>query len=1116
MNGALHLGHGFSLSKAEFSAGYQWLLNKKVLFPFGFHCTGMPIKASADKLKKEISLYGNPPIFPIEDLNDSSISSKDGITIPKHSKVAAKTGTIKYQWQIMQSLGIPDEIISNFTDTEYWIKYFPPVAEATLRSLGCRIDWRRKFVTTNVNPFYDSFVRWQFNKLKQVGKIKFGKRNTIFSPLDNQPCLDHDRASGEGVECKEYVAIKLKLINPFPEKLQTLQDELQKKDGKKRTICIIAATLRPETMYGQTNCWVGPDLDYSVFQVSSLNVKKTRENQESKEQEESNQQSHQEGSSHQDEEEEELFICTSRSFRNMKFQEIKSINDSPLATLKGSDLVGGRVNAPLSIHEQVWILPLLCISANKGTGIVTSVPSNSPDDYAAMRDLIQKEALRKKYEIHESWLLNSIPIIFTEDFGDSTAAKLYQQLGIKSQNDRDLLEKAKEIAYKEDFYKGKMLVGPYAGESVIDAKGKIRQQLIDDQLAFVYWEPESVVISRSGDECVVALTDQWYLDYGEIEWREQAKKCLSRMQFYSDDALHQFQATLDWMQQWACSRSFGLGTRLPWDPDYLIESLSDSTIYMAYYTVCHLIQRGSLRGENGKWDAQSFTDNVWDYIFGCTDELPISDSSSSPSTFPSIPIEDLCQMRREFEYFYPMDLRVSGKDLIPNHLTMMIYNHVAIFPEKYWPKGIRANGHLLLNSQKMSKSTGNFMTLEQSIKEFGATATRIGLADSGDGLEDANFVKNTANAVILKLSTHLEFISQVFDKSESQEEGADVNESQEEGIKGEGVKEGKKKEFRESNSNFIENDKERENQDNNFESNQVWADCIFEAELNKTIESCKKAYELTQYREVIKIAFFDLLNSKDRYRDMTILNGREGMNRNLLKRFIRIQAQILSPIIPHYSEWIWRFLMGEGEDNSIMKAGWPNSSSLLYENILKEADYINKLAHGIRLAKEKEMESKSLKKKSNNTSKNENESLGPIFKVILTVANGYPSWQEQTVQIIKELHDQGSLLNENESGEGKDASASANLVSRLKNLTIAPNVFKKVVPFAMEFRNQLSKRGNEVFNRTLGFDESQVIKKATPFLASTLKLEEIEIIRDDQMEVVPGEPIIKFSRKILN
>lgn len=45
-----------------------------------------------------------------------------------------------------------------------------------------------------------------------------------------------------------------------------------------------------------------------------------------------------------------------------------------------------------------------------------------------------------------------------------------------------------------------------------------------------------------------------------------------------------------WLKWWACSRSFGLGTRMPWDEQYLIESLSDSTIYMAYYTVAHLLQ----------------------------------------------------------------------------------------------------------------------------------------------------------------------------------------------------------------------------------------------------------------------------------------------------------------------------------------------------------------------------------------------------------------------------------------------------------------------------------------------------------------------------------------------
>ena len=58
MNGLLHLGHAFTITKADFAARYQRLKGKKVLFPFAFHCTGMPIQAAANKLKREIQELG--------------------------------------------------------------------------------------------------------------------------------------------------------------------------------------------------------------------------------------------------------------------------------------------------------------------------------------------------------------------------------------------------------------------------------------------------------------------------------------------------------------------------------------------------------------------------------------------------------------------------------------------------------------------------------------------------------------------------------------------------------------------------------------------------------------------------------------------------------------------------------------------------------------------------------------------------------------------------------------------------------------------------------------------------------------------------------------------------
>ena len=158
----------------------------------------------------------------------------------------------------------------------------------------------------------------------------------------------------------------------------------------------------------------------------------------------------------------------------------------------------------------------------QGTGVVTSVPSDSPDDFATLSDLKKKP---EYYGVEPSWVaLDPVPVLSTPTYGDMTAAALVKQLKIQSQKDVKQLAEAKEIAYKEGFYSGTMVIGEFKGQSVQDAKPKVRDAMIKEGVAFAYAEPEGMIISRSADECVVALMDQWYLDYGEPVWRAQAEK----------------------------------------------------------------------------------------------------------------------------------------------------------------------------------------------------------------------------------------------------------------------------------------------------------------------------------------------------------------------------------------------------------------------------------------------------------------------------------------------------------------------------------------------------------------------------------------------------------------
>jgi len=998
MNGYLHLGHAFSLSKVEFAAAYHRLRGANVLLPFAFHCTGMPIKASADKLVREIQQFGDPPTFPheldeevditqeAEDANgDAPLDTFKG----KKSKAMSKSSGQAFQWEIMRSFGLSDSEISQFQNPYNWLTYFPPLAREDLKAFGLGCDWRRSFITTDTNPFYDSFVRWQIRKLKSMGKIVKDVRYTIYSPLDGQPCADHDRATGEGVQPQEYTLIKMEVVSPFPSKLGVLEG---------RRVFLAAATLRPETMYGQTNAWVLPDGKYGGFEINDT----------------------------------EVFILTQRAALNLAYQNYSRIPEKPtcLVELTGYDLIGLPLRSPLSFNEIIYALPMLTILTDKGTGIVTSVPSDAPDDYMALLDLKSKPSLRAKYGVKDEWVLpfEMIPIIDIPEFGDRAAERVCKDMKIKSQNEKEKLAEAKKLTYLKGFTEGTMVAGEFAGSRVQEAKPLVRSKLLEMGLAIMYSEPEKRVVSRSGDDCVVALTDQWYITYGEPGWKKLAEKCLSTMNLFSDETRHGFEHTLGWLNQWACSRSFGLGTRIPWDEQYLVESLSDSTIYMAYYTIAHLLQNGDIYGSDTSLiKPEQMTDEVWNFIF-CGGPYPQKKSSDISSSI-------LNKMKQEFEYWYPFDVRVSGKDLIQNHLTFSIYNHTAIMSKNHWPRGFRCNGHIMLNSEKMSKSTGNFRTLHQAIEEFSADATRFALADAGDGVDDANFVFETANAAILRLTREISWMEEVLAAKSSLRTGPPS----------------------------------------------TYADRVFANEINIAVKMTEQHYQNYMFREALKAGFFDLQSARDEYRFSC---GAGGMSYDLACRFMDVQTRLITPICPHYAEYVWRTLLKM--NGFVVKAGWPvadapdltlkSANKYLQDSIVLMRKLLQKQILGSKKAKKNDSSAISLTADDRLT--------GLIY-----VNEQFGGWKADCLMILQSKFD----------SKTRTFAPDEEILEALKNSSVGQDAdFKQTQqlyrPFLRFKKDEAVALGVQALDLRLPFGEIEVLQENLDLIKRQLGLDEVEIL----------------------
>nr|AIF15310.1 leucyl-tRNA synthetase (LARS, leuS) [uncultured marine thaumarchaeote KM3_70_B05] len=719
---------------------------------------------------------------------------------------------------------VPEDKIKEFVEPVKIADYFHEEIKSGMIEMGYSIDWRREFTT--IDPAYQKFIEWQFRNLKEKNLIVQGSHPVGWCPKDQNPVSQHDTLGDVEPDFTEYIVIKFDL------------------NGVK----IPVATLRPETLFGVTNIWINPQVMYQKIKVND-----------------------------------EIWITSPECARKLEFLEkkIEVIED-----VLGSDFVGQSAKAPHS-SDSVLILPASFVKSDNGTGIVMSVPAHAPFDYQALLD----SKSGKNKSINSDLLKNiqniePISMINTEGLGNIPAKDIVEKMGISHQDDPKLEEATKEI-YSKEFYEGILAnnTKQFAGKKISEAKDEIKEWITKIGSADILLElTNSPVKCRCGTECVVKLlSNQWFLDYSNKDWKQKAHGCFEGMNILPNEIRSEFDKVLDWLRERACARQHGLGTKIPWDKEWLVESLADSVIYMAFYIISKYVNKKEINGND-------LTDEFFDYVFyGKKDSGEIANKIN-------ITKEKLKEIRNEFLYFYPVDSRHSGRDLVPNHLTFFVLNHVALFPEENWPQEIVVNGSVLMAGKKMSKSMGNIIPLRDAVKKHGADPIRLTILISAELLQDADFNVEAINGIKNKLESMY--------KNSTKTKAEEIPE---------------------------------------LEPEDKWILSM----LQNLALNVSQSMDKIRFREALHHILYDFDSELQWYLKRTKSKQRTNIS-GILHKILSSRVLMLSPFAPHIAEEIWEKL---GNAELASKSTWPSSigieidsKSIQTETLLKSIiDDINNI-----------------------------------------------------------------------------------------------------------------------------------------------------------------------------
>ncbi|BCS90611.1 MAG: leucine--tRNA ligase [Candidatus Micrarchaeota archaeon] len=628
VNGNLHIGHIRTYTTADVVARYKRMRGYNVLYPIGFHATGTPIVAVAERLAN----------------ND-----QDMIKQLKNDK-------------------IPEDVIQKMRDPIEIVNYFIPRQLEAFKRYGMSIDYRRQFVS--IEPLFSKFIEWQFNKLYEKGVLVKGTHYVGWCPLEKNAVGQHDTKGDVQPEIEKLVAIKFKL-----------------KDSNDYILCL---TYRPETIFGATNLFINKNAKYRRVLIDNVSYIVSNES----------------------------IIFVENQFNNVEVKD---------DVLDASSLEGKLVVNPVN-NEEIPIWTADFVEPDFGTGAVMSVPMHDAFDYV----------YSKVYATSHGLELKPRKLIDTKELDlEKLMNEVYNEATANNSINRYIIEKYNESLYKKEFKDGILTIEPYKGMNVKEARERVKEYLLSNGYAIDYYiiANKEKVKCRCGALVVPKIiNDQWFIDYGNKEWKKLAKELLDNAIIFPDKARKAFYDAAEWISLRAAERSNGLGTRFPFNKDHIIESLSDSTIYMTFYTYVHILRDKKIRPEQLSFE-------FFDYVInGIGDPETVSEKTG-------IDISTLKSIRESFSYWYSYVHRHSGYDLIPSHLTMAVFNHALILNRENWLKVLSVNGYVIANSEKMSKSLGNVLLALDMADKYGADVVRLAVAAGANLFSEYDFTDVVVNGI---------------------------------------------------------------------------------------------------------------------------------------------------------------------------------------------------------------------------------------------------------------------------------------------------------------------------------------------------------------------------------